>query len=43
MASNFRDFYTAKDPEVIEAISSALIEHRDFIYREYLDADRLLD
>jgi glutathione S-transferase len=37
MASNFRDFYTAKDPEVIAATSPALIEHRDFIYREYLE------
>ena len=37
MAANFRDMYTEKNPIVLEAISPALFEHRDFIYREYLE------
>jgi len=37
MASNFRGFYTSRDPEVVAAFSPALVEHRDFIYREYLE------
>jgi glutathione S-transferase len=37
MAANFRDMYTEKNPSVIAAISPTLIEHRDFIYREYLE------
>jgi hypothetical protein len=28
--------YTANDPRVVAAIKPALLEHRDFIYREYL-------
>jgi glutathione S-transferase len=37
MASNFRDFYTSRDTAVVAAMSPALVEHRDFIYREYLE------
>jgi len=37
MASNFREMYTDRGPEVAAAMSPALIEHRDFIYREYLE------
>jgi hypothetical protein len=37
MASSFRAFYTETNPVVTEAISPILIEHRDFIYREYLE------
>jgi len=37
MATAFRDFYTNKDPAVAAALSPLLLEHRDFIYREYLE------
>lgn len=37
MATAFRDFYTNKDPVVAAALSPLLLEHRDFIYREYLE------
>jgi glutathione S-transferase len=37
MATAFRAFYTEKNPVVTEAVSPALLEHRDFIYREYLE------
>ena len=37
MATAFRDFYTNKDPLVAAALSPSLLEHRDFIYREYLE------
>ena len=37
MATGFRDFYTNKDPVVAAALSPVLLEHRDFIYREYLE------
>jgi hypothetical protein len=37
MAASFRDMYTVKDPVVVAAIAPSLIEHRDFIYREYLE------
>ena len=37
MATAFRDFYTNKDPVVAVALSPLLLEHRDFIYREYLE------
>ena len=37
MATAFRDFYTNKDPMVAVALSPLLLEHRDFIYREYLE------
>ncbi len=31
-----RTTYTANDPRVVAAVRPALLEHRDFIYREYL-------
>jgi len=37
MASSFREMYTERDPVVVEATSPVLMEHRDFIYREYLE------
>jgi glutathione S-transferase len=37
MAASFRDMYTEKNPTVVAAIAPSLIEHRDFIYREYLE------
>jgi len=37
MASSFREMYTEKNPVVVAAISPSLLEHRDFIYREYLE------
>jgi glutathione S-transferase len=37
MAANFREMYTARSPEIIAALSPALFEHRDFIYRDYLE------
>lgn len=37
MATAFRDVYTNKDPVVQAALSPLLLEHRDFIYREYLE------
>jgi glutathione S-transferase len=37
MATAFRDFYTEKNPIVTAACSPPLLEHRDFIYREYLE------
>src|SRR5262245_2383787 len=37
MATAFRAFYTEKNPTVTSAVSPALLEHRDFIYREYLE------
>jgi glutathione S-transferase len=37
MAASFRDMYTEKNPMVVAAIAPSLIEHRDFIYREYLE------
>lgn len=37
MASSFRELYTQKNPAVVAAASAALMEHRDFIYREYLE------
>jgi len=37
MAASFRDMYTEKNPVVVAAISPSLFEHRDFIYREYLE------
>ena len=37
MASTFRGFYTETNPVVTDAIAPALLEHRDFIYREYLE------
>jgi hypothetical protein len=37
MATAFRAFYTEKNPVVTAAMSPLLLEHRDFIYREYLE------
>jgi len=37
MATVFRGFYTEKNPVVTAALSPSLLEHRDFIYREYLE------
>lgn len=37
MASSFREMYTEENPVVVGAIAPSLIEHRDFIYREYLE------
>jgi hypothetical protein len=31
-----RTTYTANDSRVVAAVRPALLEHRDFIYREYL-------
>ena len=37
MATAFRSFYTEKNPVVTAALSPLLLEHRDAIYREYLE------
>jgi len=37
MATAFRAFYVTTDPSVVAATTSALLEHRDFIYQEYLE------
>jgi hypothetical protein len=37
MASSFRKMYTETNPVVVEALAPSLLEHRDFIYREYLE------
>src|SRR5215472_10383910 len=37
MATGFRDFYSETNPAVTAALSPRLLEHRDFIYREYLE------
>jgi glutathione S-transferase len=37
MATGFRDFYRETNPAVTAALSQGLLEHRDFIYREYLE------
>ena len=37
MATAFRAFYVTTDPSVVAATTPALLEHRDFIYREYLE------
>jgi glutathione S-transferase len=37
MASSFRRMYTETNPAVVAALSPSLLEHRDFIYREYLE------
>ncbi len=37
MATAFRAFYTEKNPVVTAAVSPLLLEHRDSIYREYLE------
>jgi glutathione S-transferase len=37
MASSFREMYTERNPVVVDATAPVLMEHRDFIYREYLE------
>jgi len=37
MANGFRDLYSETNPAVTAALSPRLLEHRDFIYREYLE------
>ena len=37
MATAFRDHYAERDAGVLAATSPLLLEHRDFIYREYLE------
>ena len=37
MASAFRAFYVTTEPVVVAALTPALLEHRDFIYQEYLE------
>ncbi len=37
MAPQYRSAYTNRDPEIAAAVSPLLYEHRDFIYREYLE------
>lgn len=37
MATSFRELYDNPDPEVEDALSPALLAHRDFIYREHLE------
>jgi glutathione S-transferase len=37
MATAFRGFYANADPTIAAALSPALLEHRDFIYQEYLE------
>ncbi|MGA6972906.1 MAG: glutathione S-transferase C-terminal domain-containing protein [Candidatus Binatus sp.] len=37
MATTFREMYTEQDPLIVAATAPSLMEHRDFIYREYLE------
>ena len=37
MATAFRSFYVTTEPVVVAALTPALLEHRDFIYQEYLE------
>ena len=37
MATSFREMYTEKNPLVVAAMTPSLMEHRDFIYSEYLE------
>ncbi|HZP44016.1 MAG TPA: hypothetical protein VFB15_00055 [Candidatus Binataceae bacterium] len=37
MPRGFRQMYTCNDPTIMGALTPALLEHRDFIYREYLE------
>jgi len=37
MSPGFRASYTTDDPTVVAAMNPILFEHRDFIYREYLE------
>lgn len=36
MPSGLRRMYTTGDPAILEALDPALLEHRDFVYREHL-------
>jgi hypothetical protein len=37
MATSFREMYTEKNPLIVAATAPSLMEHRDFIYSEYLE------
>ncbi|MDH3213395.1 MAG: hypothetical protein OEM05_13005 [Myxococcales bacterium] len=37
MPETLRRAFESKDPDIAEALAPALLEHRDFIYREYLE------
>jgi glutathione S-transferase len=37
MATSFREMYTERNPLIVAATAPSLMEHRDFIYREYLE------
>ena len=37
MATAFRAFYVTTEPVVVAALTPALLEHRDFMYQEYLE------
>ena len=37
MATAFRSFYVTTEPVVVAAVTPALLEHRDFMYQEYLE------
>jgi glutathione S-transferase len=37
MGTAFREYYTEGDPVVLAAVSPALMQHRDLIYRQYLE------
>ena len=37
MATSFREMYTEKNPLIMAATAPSLMEHRDFIYSEYLE------
>jgi hypothetical protein len=37
MATSFRKMYTEKDPLIVAATAPSLMEHRNFIYSEYLE------
>ena len=37
MATSFREMYTEKNPLIVAATEPSLMDHRDFIYREYLE------
>jgi len=37
MATGFRDFYSERNPAVVAALSRQLLDHRDSVYREFLE------
>ena len=37
MGTALREHYIERDPAVVAAASPRLMQHRDFIYREYLE------